>query len=137
MSVDHLGGFADEATAKAYPEWAQYYHPPSGDNPGGWDPSKVITKILIWDPAFDKPGPGGIGIVHQPYDMIWRMIVTLPEASDELLASSPSQLVIDHETGEILLYRYFTEATFQRLWMQPVFVGSKYPFQSGQGGLIP
>ena len=134
--IDHMGGFADEATARAYPEWAQYYTPATDRSPGGWDPSKVMTKILIWDPAFDHTNPDG-SITHQPYDMIWRMIVTLPAVSQELLDSSPTQLVIDHETGEIILYRYFTEATFQRLWMQPVFAGSKYPFQSGQGGLIP
>jgi hypothetical protein len=133
--IDHMGGFADEATALAYPEWAQYHIPATENSPGGWGP-QCITDILIWDPAFDKPGPGG-GIVHQPYDFIWRVIVTLPAPSNALLASSPTQLVINHETGEILLYRYFTEATFQRLWMQPIFAGSKYPFQSGQGGLIP
>jgi hypothetical protein len=129
--IDHMGGFADEATAKAYPEWAQYFRN------GAWDPACCITDILIWDPAFDTTDPDTGGIVHQPYDFIWRLIVTLPEASDELLASSPTQLAIDHDTGEVLLTRYFTEATFQRLWMQPIFVGSKYPFQDGQGGMIP
>jgi hypothetical protein len=124
--IDHMGGFADEATALAYPEWAQYHVN------GQWDPARCITNILIWDPAFDKPDGS-----HQPYDFIWRVIVSLPQPSDALLASSPTQLVVDHDTGEVLLTRYFTEATFQRLWMQPIFVGSKYPFQSGHGGLIP
>jgi hypothetical protein len=132
MSIDHMGGFADEATALAYPEWAQYHTTDSG-----WDQSRCITPILIWDPAFDTVDPVTHEVKHQPYDFIWRLIVTLPEVSNELLNSSPTQLVINHDTGEVILYRYFTEATFQRLWMQPVFVGSKYPFQSGQGGLVP
>jgi hypothetical protein len=135
--IDHMGGFADEATALAYPEWAQYHIPATENSPGGWDPSRCITDILIWDPAFDTTDPDTGDITHQPYDMIWRVIVTLPEASDALLASSPTQLVIDHETGETLLMRYFTEASLQRLWMQPIFVGSKYPFQTGEGGIVP
>jgi hypothetical protein len=130
MSVDHMGGFADEATALAYPEWAKYH------TPNGWDASCCITPILIWDPAFDRVGAGN-EIIHQPYDFIWRVIVSLPHASDALLASSPTQLVVDTVTGEVILARYFTEATFQRLWMQPTFLGAKYPFKSGQGGLVP
>jgi hypothetical protein len=126
MSVDHMGGFADEATAKAYPEWAQYFVG------GQWDPTCCIIDILIWDPAFDRPGG-----IHQPYDMIWRLIVSLPAPSDALLASSPTQLVVDHSNGDVLLMRYFTEASLQRLWMQPIFVGSKYPFQTGAGGIVP
>jgi hypothetical protein len=131
MSVDHMGGFADEATALAYPEWAQYH-----TTQEGWDLSRCITPILIWDPAFDHTSSKG-EIIHQPYDFIWRVIVSLPEVSDALMASSPTQLVVDTVTGQVLLTRYFTEATFQRLWMQPTFAGAKYPFKSGQGGLIP
>jgi hypothetical protein len=127
-----MGGFADETTALAFPEWAQYH-----DKDTGWDLSCCIVQPLLWDPAFDRTDPVTHEIKHQPYDFIWRVIVSLPEASQELLDSSPTQLVFDTETGEVILTRYFTEATFQRLWMQPTYVGAKYPFKTGQGGLIP
>lgn len=132
--IDHLGGFADETTAKAYPEWAKYCSKPTGS--GGWDPSCTITPILIWNPAFDTTNPDG-SIKHQPYDMIWRVSVTLPTVSDELMNSSATQMVFDHSTGQVLLYRYFTEEWLQILWMQPIMSGSKYPFQTGQGGISP
>lgn len=136
--IDHIGGFASEEVALAFQEWAQYHTTVEGPNGpvSVWDPSKCITPILIWNPAFDTVGEDG-GIIHQPYDMIWRVMVSLPEVSEELMASTMTQIVFDNETGQVLLTRYFTEAWLQILWMQPIFAGSKYPFQTGDGGIAP
>jgi hypothetical protein len=132
--------FVDEVDSHADPVVGKYWTPGAKGNPPAWD-SACCPNILVWDPADDTTetveGPlGPIDITtHHPIDGRFRVTITLPEPSDDLVSHPQLDLAVDHETGAVLNTR-FTEEELQTLRMQPVMAGSAYPFlTNGAEGL--
>jgi hypothetical protein len=130
--IDHLMSFVDEVDAHADPVVGKYWTPGTKGNPPFWH-AEANPDILVWDPADDTTetidGPSGPidATTHHPIDGRFRVTITLPEPSDDLVSHPQLDLAVDHETGAVLNTR-FTEEELQILHMQPVFSGSAYPF---------
>ena len=130
--IDHLLAFADEVAAHADTIVGAYWTPGTRNNPPAWD-AVANPDILVWDPAMDTfetiQGPGGpiMVPVHHPIDTQFRVVITLPAPSPDLIDHPNLELAADHDMGRVI-GGTFRDAQLGSLAMQPVFAGSTYPF---------
>jgi hypothetical protein len=140
--IDHLMAFVDEAAARADSVVGAYWHS-DGKGGGSWDLSCCIPGIFVWAPANDTTsqvtGPGGqqVNVVtHHACDGLWRMNIALPSKSSALAASSACHLIADRGAAiagqPFILQSVLNDVQLATLMLQPMFVGSNYPFGAPQ-----
>jgi hypothetical protein len=142
--IDHLLAFPDEATAQADPIVGQYFIPAEqptatkkrgarAATTGSWRGDCCIPGVLLWDPAAD------VQTVHTPYDSQWRIMIALAETDSKLLRHADCEMVADRRIASPdrshIIYSTFTQDEINTLMLQPVFMGSTYPFLQGGAGL--
>jgi hypothetical protein len=140
--IDHLLAFVDEGSAKADPVMKNYWYKTS-DGSERWNDVCVVTGVLLWNPADDVEETDGRGaqvIRHVPYDNLWRLIIAENEENTDLSEHAACEMVANRDIPNVdrshIIFTTFSETEVATLMMQPVFLGSAYPFmQPGNKGL--
>lgn len=125
--IDYLLTLADQNTAIADPVVGAYYN-------DGWRGDIVFQPIQIWQPANDVTGTDGDGnpITTHTYLVGFSLIISSNARVPALDTHPATQLVTDRNKAlagkPFVIQSIFTDAQLATYMLQPVPMGSNYPF---------
>ena len=136
--IDHLLRFADEAAAVA--ACPQFRTPVVDDVPAGWDQSRVIPAVRVFQVTGTETvevDDGNGGTIEETrdiraYEPWWYLWIALPAIDDALTAMDACMIVADREAAQrgesyVRALRIPPE-NLPNYFVEPVMGGSDYPF---------